>query len=56
MTFGSDCSISKEKVDLERVPDYVENCYLSGCYFGILMQSSVAQLVTPRRLILETER
>ena len=56
MTFGSDCSISKAKVDLERVPVYVENCCLNCWYFGILILSAVAQLVTHRRLILETER
>ena len=52
MTFGSECSISKAKVDLERVPVYVENCCLNR-YFGILIQSAVAQLVTHRRLIVE---
>ena len=45
MTYGSDFSISKAKVDLERVPVY-----------GISIQSTVAQLVTHRRLILEAER
>ena len=54
MTFGSECSISKAKVDLERVPVYVENCCLNR-YFGILIQSAVAQLVTHRRLIVEAE-
>ena len=52
MTFRSDYSISKAKVDLERVPVYVENCCcLNCCYFGtsILIQSSVAQLVTHSR-------
>ena len=56
MTFGSERSISKAKVDLDRVPVYVENCCLNCCYFGILIQSVVAQLVTHRRLILEVER
>ena len=56
MTFGKDCSISKAKVDLEREPVYVENCCLNCCYFDILIQSAVAQLVTHRRLILESER
>ena len=55
MTFGSECSISKAKVDLERVPVYVENCCLN-CYFGILIQDVVAQLVTHTRLIFEVER
>ena len=56
MTFGSECSIPKANVDLERVPDYVENCCLTCCYFGILIQSVVAQLVAHRSLILEVER
>ena len=56
MTFETDCSISKAKVDLERVPVYVETCCLNGYYFGILIQSAVAQLVTQRMLLLETER
>ena len=56
MTFGSDCTISKAKVDLERAPVYVENCCLNCCYFCILIQSSVAQLVTHRRVIFEAER
>ena len=56
MTFGSDCSISKAKVDLERVPFYVENCCLNCGNFGIMIQSTVAQLVTHRMLILEAER
>ena len=56
MTFGSDCSISKAKVDLERVPVYAENCCLNCCYFVFLIQSSVAQLVTRTRVILQAER
>ena len=56
MTFGLDCSISKAKVDLERVPVYIENCCLNCCYFGAFIQSAVAQLVTHKRLILEAER
>ena len=48
MTFGSECSISKAKVDRERVPVYVENCCLNCYYFGILIQSVVAQLIMPR--------
>ena len=56
MTFESDCSISKAKVGLERVPVYVENCCLKHCYFGILIQFAVAQLVTHRKLILGAER
>ena len=55
MTFGSDSSISKGKDDLELVPVYVENGCLNCCYFGSLIQSTVAQLVTHRSLILETE-
>ena len=46
MTFGSDRSISKGEVDLEWVPFYVENNCLILFYFGIVIQSAVAQLVT----------
>ena len=58
MTFETDCSISRAKVELERVPVYmyVENSCLNCCYFGISIQSSVAQLVTHRMVILEAER
>ena len=51
MTFGSDRSISKGEVDLERVPFYVESLLLNSVfYFGIFIQSAVAQLVTKRAL------
>ena len=44
MTFGSECSISKAKVDLKRVPVYVENCCLNYCYFGIIILSDLINL------------
>ena len=47
MTFGSDGSISKGKVGLEQVPFYVEIIF-KLFYFGIFIQSSVAQLVTQK--------
>ena len=48
MTFGSNRSISKGEVDLERVPFYVENNCLILFYSGRGIQSAVAQLVTQR--------